>query len=130
MPILLKGNEPIYMDVETFHAAFANTLNETEVQTAYEQYATHDSRKVFRGCMGEAGKVELDLPHVPLLFIAGEKDQIIPPELTEKNVKAYTDTNSVVDLKEFPNRSHFICGEPGWEEVAEYVYNWLQTQGL
>ncbi|WP_199200228.1 alpha/beta hydrolase [Adhaeribacter arboris] len=74
----LKGNEPIYMDAATFHASFANTLSEAEATLAYEQYATHDSRNVFRDCMGEAGRVDLDLPHVPLLFIAGEKDQIVP----------------------------------------------------
>lgn len=125
----LKGDEPIYMDAETFHASFANTLSEADARTAYEQYATHDSRNVFRDCMGEAGRIDLDLPHVPLLFIAGEKDQIIPSDLTEKNVKAYTEASSVIDLKLFPNRSHFICGEPGWEEVAEYIYNWLQAQG-
>ncbi|QNF31236.1 alpha/beta hydrolase (plasmid) [Adhaeribacter swui] len=126
----LKGNAPIYMDAETFHASFANTLNEAAATAAFEQYATHDSRNVFRDCMGEAGRVDLDLPHVPLLFIAGEKDQIVPPHLNEKNVRGYTDPNSVTALQEFANRSHFICGEPGWEEVAEYVYNWLEAQDL
>lgn len=124
----LKGDEPIYTDLETFHASFANTLSEEEVRVAFEQYATHDSRNVLRDCMGEAGKVDLDVPHVPLLFIAGEKDQIIPASLAEKNARAYTDQSSTIDFKEFSNRSHFICGEPGWQEVAEYIYNWLQKQ--
>lgn len=124
----LKGDEPIYMDAKTFHSSFANTLSESESQQAFDEFATHDSRNVLRDCMGSAGKIDLDLPHNPLLFIAGEKDQIVPASLNEKNYKAYTDTNSVTAFKEFPNRSHYICGEPGWEEVAEYVYNWLQAQ--
>ncbi|WP_199200227.1 hypothetical protein [Adhaeribacter arboris] len=45
-------------------------------------------------------------------------------------MRGYTDMNSVTALQEFANRSHFICGEPGWEEVAEYVYNWLEAQDL
>jgi pimeloyl-ACP methyl ester carboxylesterase len=123
----LKGDEPVYMDLETFHAAFANTLSETEVREAYEHTATHDSRNVFRDCMGSSGKVDLELAHPPLLFIAGSEDKICPADLVEKNVNAYEHKSSRLEHRVFPNRSHFICGEPGWEEVATYIYNWLQT---
>ncbi len=122
----LKGDEPVFMDLETFHAAFANTLPETAVQEAYERTATHDSRNVFRDCMGSSGKVDLERSHPPLLFISGAEDKICPADLVEKNVRAYEDKSSILELKEFPKRSHFICGEPGWEEVATTIYNWLQ----
>lgn len=126
----LKGDDPIYTDLETFHESFANTLSLEETKPYFEQYATHDSRNVLRDCMGEAGQLDVDIPHVPLLLIAGEKDQIIPAALSEKNAKAYTDKDSVTDFKEFSNRGHFICGQPGWEEVAQYSYDWLQRQPL
>lgn len=126
----LKGDEPIYMDAETFHGVFANTLSEADAERAFNEYATHDSRNVLRDCMGQDGKVDLDKPHAPLLLIAGEKDEIIPPTLTEKNFKAYTDTNSITYFKSFANRSHFICGEPGWEDVANYAATWLQNLHL
>jgi len=124
----LKGNEPIYMDAKTFHNAFANTLTESDAEVAFLKYATHDSRNVLRDCIGKAGKIDTHRPHPPLLLIAGEKDHIIPAALTEKNFKAYKDKNSVIAMKEFSNRSHYICGEPEWEEVADYVYNWLEEQ--
>ena len=76
--------------------------------------------------MGSAGHVDLAAPHGPLLLIAGEKDEIIPAHLTEKNAKAYKDKNSVTA---FEGRSHYICGEPGWEEVAQYASDWLERQG-
>jgi pimeloyl-ACP methyl ester carboxylesterase len=121
-----KGDDPIYMDIETFRAAFANTLSPGDALDGFNQTATHDSRNVFRGCMGTAGQLNLDNPHVPLLLIGGEKDQICPPSLNEKNVKAYTDASSITEFVEFPNRSHFICNEPGWEEVASHIANWLK----
>jgi len=123
-----KGDEPIYMDEETFHGSFANTLTESASAEAFNQYATHDSRNVLRDCLGSAGKLDFDLPHAPLLLIGGEKDEIIPASLSEKNYKAYTDNNSITAYKEFTNRSHYICGENGWEEVAEYIYAWLEVQ--
>ncbi|MES2456314.1 MAG: alpha/beta hydrolase [Bacteroidota bacterium] len=124
----LKGDEPIYTDPEMFHGSFANTLSEQKSLAAFEATATHDSRNVLRDCMGSAGHLNLDAPHAPLLLIAGEKDEIIPNSLVEKNYKAYTDEQSVTDFVEFENRSHYICNEPGWEEVANYVYGWLQQQ--
>lgn len=124
----LKGDEPIFTNPEMFHGSFANTLSEEESLRAFEETATHDSRNVLRDCMGTTGHINLNAIHDPLLLIAGEKDEIIPASLVEKNYKAYTDENSVTDFKEFSGRSHYICNEPGWEEVAEYVYNWLQKQ--
>ena len=121
----LKGNDPIYMDAKTFHGAFANTLSETAAVAAFETYVTHDSRNVLRGCMGSSGQIDVEAPHNPLLLTGGEKDEIIPAHLSEKNAKAYTDKNSVTAYKEFKGRSHYICGEPGWEDVAAYIAGWL-----
>lgn len=121
----LKGDEPVYMDVETFHGAFANSLSKEEAARAFEAYATHDSRNVLRDCMGEAGKIDLSRPHAPLLLVAGEKDEIIPAHLTKKNADGYEDEASVTTYEEFAGRSHYICGEPGWEEVATFVAGWL-----
>lgn len=121
-----KGNEPFFMDLESFHDSFCNTMSMEETQKAYNEYATHDSRNVLRDCMGVDGKIDIELPHAPLLFIAGERDEIIPPELIKRNSEAYTDKGSISEYKEFADRGHYICGQPGWEEVANYIYDWLQ----
>jgi hypothetical protein len=31
---------------------------------------------------------------------------------------------SVIELKEYPDRSHFTVGQEGWEEVADYALAW------
>lgn len=123
-----KGDKPFEQTPESFHAAFCNTLGEEAARQAFEETATHDSRNVLRGCLGPSGHIDLDLPHAPMLFVSAKEDQIIPTELVEKNCKAYTDESSRTDRKEFTGRSHYICNEPGWEQVAEYVYQWLQKQ--
>jgi hypothetical protein len=51
---------------------------------------------------------------------------IIPASLNEKNSEAYTNEVSITEFKKFAGRGHFICGRPGWEEVAEYIGNWLE----
>ncbi|MBJ3785206.1 alpha/beta hydrolase [Devosia sediminis] len=122
----LKGNEPVEIDAKTFHAAFANTLSEAEAAAAFEQFATHDSRNVLRSCLGPDGHVDLDREHGPLLLIGAEEDQIIPAHLVEKNAEAYEDSVGMVSHRAFPGRSHYICGEPGWEEVAAHIAQWLE----
>ncbi len=121
----LKGDAPFPMTAEGFHENFANTISEEASNRAYEEYATHDSRNVLRDCMGKAGHIDLDQPHVPLLFISGEEDKIIPAKLDRKNAESYTDENSIAEYEEFPHRGHFICTQNGWEEVAERVAVWL-----
>jgi pimeloyl-ACP methyl ester carboxylesterase len=66
-------------------------------------------------------------PHRPLLFIAGEKDNIVPADLNRKNYAAYKDPGSIRDFKVFEGRGHFTCGAPGWEDVAAYVATWLKN---
>jgi len=122
-----KGNTPFQMDLESFHASFCNTMSDEATREAYDSTATHDSRNVLRDCMGEAGQIDTDLPHAPLLFIGGVEDQIIPYELSERNAEAYTDEVSICDFKSFEGRGHWICGQDGWEEIAAYIAEWLQA---
>jgi pimeloyl-ACP methyl ester carboxylesterase len=121
----LKGDDPMLMDVETFHAAFANTLNDPDAAREYARTAVHDSRNVLRDCMGDDARIDMGRPHAPLLLFGGEKDQIIPADLVRKNAKAYEDGSGMVAHKEFAERSHYICNEPGWEEVAGFAATWL-----
>jgi pimeloyl-ACP methyl ester carboxylesterase len=118
-----KGDEPFYMTPEGFYESFCNTISEKESDKAYEATALHDSRNVLRDCMMEAGEIDLENTTRHLLFIGGEKDQIVPAALNEKNAKAYPE--GLAEFKEFPNRGHFICGQPGWEEIAAYAAHWI-----
>jgi pimeloyl-ACP methyl ester carboxylesterase len=120
------GDDPYEMTPEAFHRNFANTLTEEESNAAWEAYAVHESRQVLRDILGDDGEIDMALPHNPLLLIGAEKDEIIPASLVRRNAHAYQDERSHHEYKEFTGRSHFICGEPGWEEVAASVANWLQ----
>lgn len=120
-----KGDQPFEMTPEGFHASFCNPLTKEESDKFYQQTATHDSRNVLRDCMLETGHIDLEKTDAPLLFIGAEKDEIIPPQLNEKNANAYREGQA--DFKEFPDRGHFICGQPGWEEIAGYAAQWISS---
>ncbi len=62
----------------------------------------------------------------PLLFIAGGADHIMPPAVNKSNAKKYRRSKAVTEYHEFPGRSHWTCGEPGWEKVADHALRWAE----
>jgi pimeloyl-ACP methyl ester carboxylesterase len=123
----LKGNTVCLPEVAWFHYAFCNTMTLEQTQTAYDLFVVPESRNIPRSSTGKDGSIDFRKPHHPLLFIAGEKDHIIPSSLNRKNFSAYLDRNSKRDFVEFTGRTHYICGQPGWQEVADHILSWIQT---
>ena len=116
---------------EQFHYAFTNNLSEAESREVYDRYAVPGPDHV----LFQAGLANVT-PHAatcvnvrnddraPLLLIAGGKDHIVPPSITESTFKLYRKSKAVTELKEFPERSHYTLGEPGWEDVADFALDW------
>ena len=125
---IFKSNSHAFQgSMEWYRKSFFNTASETEAYWYYEKFAVPESRKTVKeSAFGSAAKVDFKKPHVPLLFISGEKDAFFPPRLIKKTLSMYKDKNSIVRFKMFEGRSHFICGEKNWEEVADYIYDWLE----
>ena len=40
------------------------------------------------------------------------------------SAKHYRKSSAITEYKEFPGRSHYIIGQDGWEEVADYALDW------
>ena len=120
----LKGNAPCVMSPEHFHYAFCNVMSKADSDKAYDEFVTPESRNIPRSVM-KFGKIDFKKAHPPLLMIAGSDDNIIPQSLVETNFAKYSNKNSKAELKVFPGRSHFICGQKGWEEVADYIAGWV-----
>jgi len=58
----------------------------------------------------------------PVLVVAGAEDRITPASVVRKVAKKY---EGVSTYKEFEDHAHWVLGEPGWQEVAGYVKDWL-----
>lgn len=121
----LAGNSLYIPSVSWFQYAFCHTFTTERATTEFEKFSVPESRNIPRSTMGKEGKIDFKKPHAPLLFIAGELDHIIPPSLNRKNFEAYTDAKSEKTFKVFSGRTHFMCAQDQWTEIAEYVYHWL-----
>jgi pimeloyl-ACP methyl ester carboxylesterase len=119
------GDGPYVFSLEDFHYAFCNTMTLDETREVYDRFVVPESRNVARSVAGKDAHIDFKKPHAPLLLIGGEKDNIVPWHLNEKTFKAYEDPNSTREFKLLPGRTHYLCGQKGWEETAALAHEWV-----
>lgn len=114
-----------------FRYRFGNTLTGKESNAVYDRYCIPGTGRVlFQAAFANvnpraATRVEFRRPErAPILMIAGGKDHVSPPSVVRENVRKYRRSEALTEYKEFPGRSHFILGQRGWEEVADYALAW------
>ena len=69
-----------------------------------------------------ASKVEKSKVTCPVLVIGGAEDRITPASVVRKVANKY---QAVSTYKEFENHAHWVVGESGWEEIVEFISDWL-----
>jgi pimeloyl-ACP methyl ester carboxylesterase len=114
-----------------FHYAFMNTASREESLRIYQRYAVPGPDRVlfqtelanFNPFAETAVNVRRN-NRAPLLMIAGAEDHLIPPRIVKANIRAYRHS------KEFADRTNFIIGQSGWQEVATYALDWARDQEL
>jgi non-heme chloroperoxidase len=120
-----------------FRFGFTNALPEQEAKELYAKYAMPaPGRPLFQAATAlfnpkSATKVNLsNASRGPLLLVSGEKDHTVPPVLVKSNLRAYSKSPAVTELKEFAGRGHSLTIDSGWRELAEYSFGWLKEKGL
>lgn len=117
---------------EQFHYAFTNSLTEEESLAVYERYhIPAPGSWVWGGVLAnftpghQATWVNYhNNDRAPLLFIAGENDHIMPAAVNKSNYHKYEHSTAYAEYREYPGRTHFTVGQPGWEEVADDALEW------
>ena len=125
-------HKAVAFTADEFHYAFANTLSKEDSDAAWEKYAiAAPGNWVWAyGLIAniKPGRqetwVDYSIERAPLLFIAGGEDHIMPPSVNKSNAKHWAKSPAITDYHEFAGRSHWTCGEPGWEAVADYALEW------
>lgn len=115
------------MSLKDWQYAFVNGMSLADQKDSYEKCTIPESKTVARGGLTSAAKVDFGKPHAPLLLTSGDKDNIIPAHLNNRNFKKYKNNGSVLVYKEFEGRNHYVVGQPTWKEDADYILAWLQS---
>ena len=126
-----NNHRAIPLTPEQFHYAFTNDMSEQESLAAYERYAVPGPDHIlFQAAFANFNPhatTAVDFQNsnrAPLLLISGGKDHVSPASVVEVNFKLFAKANAITDYHEFPGRTHFTLGQPGWEQVADFALDW------
>jgi pimeloyl-ACP methyl ester carboxylesterase len=136
LPVLLGWNSwqsVRRMSFKQFQWAWVHTLSEPEQRDAYDQHVIPTSGRMFLQAFLAPFTDETKVNYrnslrSPLLIIAGELDRTVEARMNLANFRKYARSTAVTDYREFPGRTHWICRQLGWEEVADHALDWLAKQ--
>jgi pimeloyl-ACP methyl ester carboxylesterase len=120
---------------EQWQYAFTNTFAEDEARRLYERYHIPAYGNVFWGSVlanihpgKDATYVDYrNDDRVPLLFMSGGEDHLMPPKVQKSNADHYK-SNTVTEVKLYEGRSHLMPAEEGWEQIADDALSWAVEQ--
>lgn len=113
------------MSFPQWQYGFANGMPQEWQEKEY-CLAIPESKWVVRDTIGSAAKVDFRQTRGPLLLVAGSADRTIPAKLNYANYRRYGTGGAVTEYKEFPGRNHGVLLQPGWEEVATFIGDWVK----
>jgi alpha-beta hydrolase superfamily lysophospholipase len=120
-----------------FHYAFMHTATKEDSFHVFQRYAVPGPDHVLFQTelanfnpFAETSVNVMRNNRAPLLMIAGSRDHLIPPAVVKANVRRYRHSSAITEYKEFADRTHFIIGQSGWQEVASFALDWARDQEL
>jgi non-heme chloroperoxidase len=132
-PFNLK--KAVSLSYNQFRYGFANAVPEKEARELFDNWTIPaPGRPLFQAATasfaGSETKVNTaNSSRGPLLITGGEKDHIAPPILGRASLKKYP-SSRITEFKLFEGRGHSLIVDHGWEEIARYSLDWLNSKEL
>jgi pimeloyl-ACP methyl ester carboxylesterase len=126
-----NAHRAVTLTPDEFHYAFTNAMTEDESRNVYESYAAPGpGRPLFQAAFANFtphSPATVDYRNdqrAPLLIIAGALDHVSPVSINKSELKHQQKSQALTAYKEFPARQHFLLGQDGWEEIADFALAW------
>lgn len=135
LPVLLGWNSwqsVRRMSFKHFQWAWVHTLSELDQRAAYQHVIPTSGRIFLQALLApltDVTKVDYrNSQRAPLLIVAGELDRTVEASMNLANFRKYSRSTAITDYREFRGRTHWIVSQPGWEEIADHVMEWLAKE--
>src|SRR5262249_51443464 len=121
-----SGHTGVALSRDQFAARFAQALAPAEQAEAYASHISPAPAHIFiEALAGPNCRVDYANPaRPPLLLMVGDADLATPAATVRANAHRQRGAGSRTDLQVFAGRTHWLCNEPGWEEVADFTLDW------
>lgn len=122
---------------DEFHYGFGNALEPEESKKLFDEWNIPSPGKpLFEAAAANFSPhspAEVDSKNSergPMLIIGGGHDHTVPASISKSTYKIENKASGVTDLHVFEDRGHSLTIDHGWQEVADYVLDWLSKQPL
>jgi len=128
-------NHAVSLTEAEFRYGFCNALTPEESSDLYEKWSIPSpGRPLFEAAVANfsphsPAKVVLDSPgRGPLLITGGGYDHTVPASVSQTSYKLESKSEALTDVHIFDSRGHSLTIDHGWQEVADYVLEWLKNR--
>ena len=126
-------NRAVPLTYDQFRYAFANAVSEDEAKALYEAYSVPGSGKpLFQAATANLNpwteaKVDTKNPERgPLLIVAGDADNTVPPAIAKASFKKQKKNPGVTEYVVLEGRGHGLTIDAGWQKVADTSLAFVQ----
>ena len=125
---------PIRLGRRRFGAAFAAHHPPARRAELHAARIVPESRQVARDLIGPPARIDFAKAQAPLLLLAAGRDRVVPESVVRATYQRYAIAreapvvNGTVEFECYPDRSHGLLDQPGWEVVADDVHDWISTR--
>lgn len=122
----LRRRGAVTLTARQFRRALAGALDDQQAETAYARYTIPAPDGLVRQAafLGRTRVRFGNQARAPLLLIGGGNDRVFPASQVRASYRRYARSAAITCYREYPGRSHYTIGEPGWEHVADYALRW------
>ena len=120
-----------------YRFAFVHTMPADEARAIWDAQIVPDTgRPFFQSAFAmfdPASPARVDFANpdrAPLLFISGAADRAMTPATVRRTAKAHQASPARTDFRSFPDRTHWLIAQDGWEEIAQACADWIESLGM
>lgn len=120
--------KPVYPSYGGATYSTLNNLPEPERSKVFKQFVPESGRATAEIGMPfldrkRAAKVDGKKITCPMLIFGSALDRIVPASIVRSIAMKY---RHVSEYRELENHAHWVIGEPGWEDIATQIADWLE----
>jgi pimeloyl-ACP methyl ester carboxylesterase len=120
-------SRPYLFSYDVFCRQFANGAPPDQQRDAWERYVVPaPGRIIHQAALWLGTGVKPKRRFQPLLITSGGRDRAVSPYLSHAAYVKQSQCKARTDHRLFPQASHYLIAEPGWEEVADTALAWIR----
>lgn len=130
VPIVTRWNgwnRPYAFTRGRWFRRFANAAPRAQSDAAYDSFVIPAPGRIFyQAATGIGTRIDPKRRTQPLLITGSSLDRLVTPYISCSAWRIQRHSPARTDYLDLGARSHFLLNEPGWEDIADQLLEWIE----